>query len=441
MWKIEITWKQLYEDIYVKFTKNESDQKTFIKEIFPDGLYQKMFVRSGKAQGKYVSLVCRATIDAKKRFLDAGDYLIQLKNEAHEDYNFEENPMLQEFAENWKRLVPACAETQENKVAKAVYRLIDKIEEEKDELFIKERLFQLYDKQEYAQILAVFSIIASTLCSFGMENTKFSEQDLKLHSLFLPKLVEEEEESDAIKIAQEMLHKEEGSLEELKECLGIALNNPYEKGKANYLLARRAYQLKDKKTGNAFLKEAVKFSYEPAKLWKNNADAEAMLEKIRIIYQNPASDGEDVMRCCKGCEKILYLTPAVEKSYRGEAAFVLYKYIRAGKYQSSTNETADYYLKISNNCGFYLAQEEWKVNNESRIIPQIMRAETATVGRCYSNTKNKYAKIFEKTIPENWERWLAEFDLTVMQMKIHEKTAKRFLFLDDDFEKNIENFI
>ena len=439
MWKIEITWKQLYEDIYVKFTKNESDQKTFIKEIFPDGLYQKMFVRGGKVQGKYVSLVCRATIDAKKRFLDASDYLIQLKNEAHEDYNFEENPILQEFAENWKRLVPACTETQENKVAKAVYRLIDKIEEEKDELFIKERLFQLYDKQEYAQILAVFSIIASTLCSFGMENTKFSEQDLKLHSLFLPKLVEEEEESDAIKIAQEMLHREEGSLEELKECLGIALNNPYEKGKANYLLARRAYQLKDKKAGNAFLKEAVKFSYEPAKLWKNNADAETMLEKIRIAYQNPASDGEDVMRCCKGCEKILYLTPAVEKSYRGEAAFVLYKYIRAGKYQSSTNETADYYLKISNNCGFYLAQEEWKVNNESRIIPQIMRAETATVGRCYSNTKNKYAKIFEKTIPESWERWLAEFDLTVMQMKIHEKTAKRFLFLDDDFEKNIED--
>ena len=53
MWKIEITWKQLYEDIYVKFTKNESDQKTFIKEIFPDGLYQKMFVRSGKVQSKY----------------------------------------------------------------------------------------------------------------------------------------------------------------------------------------------------------------------------------------------------------------------------------------------------------------------------------------------------------------------------------------------------
>lgn len=50
MWKIEITWKQLYEDIYVKFTKNESDQKTFIKEIFPDGLYQKMFVRGGKVQ-------------------------------------------------------------------------------------------------------------------------------------------------------------------------------------------------------------------------------------------------------------------------------------------------------------------------------------------------------------------------------------------------------
>ena len=118
MWKIEITWKQLYEDIYVKFTKNESDQKTFIKEIFPDGLYQKMFVRSGKVQGKYVSLVCRATIDAKKRFLDASDYLIQLKNEAHEDYNFEENPMLQEFAENWKRLVPACTETQEIKLRK-----------------------------------------------------------------------------------------------------------------------------------------------------------------------------------------------------------------------------------------------------------------------------------------------------------------------------------
>ena len=100
MWKIKITWKQLYEDIYVKFTKNESDQKTFIKEIFPDGLYQKMFVRGGKVQGKYVSLVCRATIDAKKRFLDASDYLIQLKNEAHEDYNFEENPILQEFVEN-----------------------------------------------------------------------------------------------------------------------------------------------------------------------------------------------------------------------------------------------------------------------------------------------------------------------------------------------------
>ena len=63
-----------------------------------------------------------------------------------------------------------------------------------------------------------------------------------------------------------------------------------------------------------------------------------------------------------------------------------------------------------------------------------MRAETATVGRCYSNTKNKYAKIFEKTIPESWERWLAEFDLTVMQMKIHEK-RKRFCFGMIDFEK------
>lgn len=118
-----------------------------------------MFVRGGKVQGKYVSLVCRATIDAKKRFLDASDYLIQLKNEAHEDYNFEENPILQEFAENWKRLVPACEETQENKVAKAVYRLIDKIEEEKDDCLSRKDYFSFMINRNMHRFLQYFRLL------------------------------------------------------------------------------------------------------------------------------------------------------------------------------------------------------------------------------------------------------------------------------------------
>ena len=439
MWKIEVTWKQLYEEIYVRFTKNAADQKTFIKEIFPEELYQKMFVRSGKVQGKYISLVYRATQDARKRFLDAREYLIQLKNDAYEDYKFEENPVLKRFAENWERLVPNCAGAQENKVTQAIYELIDKIDERKDELFIKERLSELYEKKEYAQVLAVLSVIASALYSFGVDGMKFSEEDLKLHSLILPKLMESEEESEALKRVQSMVEQKEGSLEELRKYLELPLQNGYEKGKAYYLLAMRAHQLENNKANETYLREAIKVGYEPAKLWKNNSDAKKMLEKIRMIYQNPASDIEEIIRCCQKCEQILYFSPSVDRNYRGEVSFVLYKYIRAGKYHSSTNEDADYYLKVGNNCGFYLAEEAWKENNESRITPGIVRAKSDTAGRCYCNTQNKYAQTFEKTIPESWGRRLDVFNLTVMHSKIHERDAKRFLFLDDDFKKNIED--
>lgn len=439
MWKTEITWEQLYEEIYLKFTKNGYAQKTFIKEVFPDGLYKEMFVRNEKVQPKYISIVCRATEDAKKRFLDARDYIIQSKNEAHEDYKFEENPILQTFSDNWKRLVPACVQTEENKVTEAISHVIKKIKEESDELLIKERLLILYNKKQYAQILAVLSVIASTLCSFGGEGIEFSEEDLKLHSLILPELTEEEEESDAIKNVQKMLKNREGSLEEIKKCLEISLTNPYEKGKAYYLLAMKAYQLDDIREGDKYLKDSVKAGHEPAKRWKNNENAKKVLEKIRIIYENPASTAESIIRCCKSCEEVLYFTPAVDKAYRGEAAFVLYKYICAGKYHSSTNENADYYLKISNNCGFYLAEEAWKERKESRIIPQISRAKTNTSGYCYSNTDNKYAKTFEKTIPDSWGGMLRSFELSKMRTEIREKNAKRFLFFDDNFEKNIED--
>lgn len=439
MWKIEITWKLLYEELYEKFTKDAKDQKSFIKEIFPESLYKKMFVRGKKVQGKYISVVYRATEDAKKRFFEARDYIIQLKNEEHEDYKLENNPVLQEFAKNWEKLVPDCAETQKNEVTEAVYAVIDKIKEENDELLIKERLLNLYEKKQYTQILAVLSVLASALYSFGVDEVEFSEADLKLHSLILPELTEDEEESDAMKKVQGMLKNKNGSLNDIKALLQISLSNPYEKGKAYHLLAMRAYQLDENKIGDKYLKESVKASYEPAKLWKNNTDAKKILEKIRSIYENPASTAESIIRCCRSCEEVLYFTPAVDKAYRGESAFVLYKYICARKYHPSTNESADYYLKISNNCGFYLAEEAWKESNESRITPKLVRAEADSIGRCYSNKRNQYTKVFEKTIPESWERWLAEFDLTVMRIKIHEKTAKRFLFFDDEFEKNIED--
>ena len=57
-----------------------------------------------------------------------------------------------------------------------------------------------------------------------------------------------------------MVEEKKGTLKEFEDKLVFPLKTPFEKGEANYLLAKRAYQLDNKKLFETYLNKAVELS-------------------------------------------------------------------------------------------------------------------------------------------------------------------------------------
>ena len=452
-----ITWAKLHQEICCNpdLCKKTMKQKEFMDKMFmrvsdtksdthiKGELYITAFAPERDTESssvkKYIGYMYYAKDGIHSRFKNVRDYFITQKNKSGEDWDYKTHPDIVAFKSIWEELIPVSGpDTDYNEPLElAIDEVLRNIPD--TPLQLMERLSALNDAHEYSLTLAILSAIASTLFCFGC-GKPFEENDFALQDLILPPLPKHEE-SLALEKARELVEEKKGTLKELEDKLVFPLKTPFEKGEANYLLAKRAYQLDNKKLFEAYLNKAVECGNKKAIRLKNEERAIKLLARSRsIFYGSEQTDPRFVKECCENCQKILHFSPSVDENYRGEASYMLYKYIKIGLYISPSGETAQDYLSLSHRLGYPLAKDDWNASNNVSVEPQYERPETANEGTCFVNTRNIYSETFAKTIPHSWNDDLTEFNLESIEKIIYDNCHCRFLFIDDHPLKNMQDF-
>lgn len=454
-----ITWAKLHQELCCnpELCRRSMELGKFMDKMFtriPDNgksskpikgaLYKAAFAPKGDTESsatkKYIGWMYHAKDGIHSRFNNVRDYLIAQKNKSGEDWDYKTHPDVVAFKLIWEELIPISGPdcTYNENLENAIDELL--LDIPSNPLQIMERLSALNAAHEYSLTLAIMSVIASTLFCFGYRDYEAEENDYALQDLFLPP-IPKREESLEIQKARRFVENGDGTLEKLIPMLSAPLKNPLEKGEAYYLLARQAYDLKETKKFSYYLSESVKCGNKKAIRLKNEEKAIELLVHARSIYNSTDQDSRSsIKKCCEDCQKILHLSPAADKKYRGEASYILYKYIKTGLYSSPSGETAQDYLDESHRCGYRLAKDDWTASNTFSITPQFHRSSETANGVCYANTNNIYSETFAKTVPESWNSGLEQFDLRFVEKSIYDNVHCRFLFIDNDTRKNLQDF-
>lgn len=467
-----ITWDKLNQYICknTQLCQTTLGQQEFMDKMFmrlPDDqsdtpqkgdLYLAAFAPKGRLDSnsikKYGGSMYHAKNDSSSRFKNVRNHLLKQKNKSLESWDYRTHPDILAFQAVWEELVPSSAKTDYNE---SLENAIDDIllDIPPNNLFITERLSALTANHEYSLTLAILSVIASTLFCFGCGNTPLSDDDYKLHALVLPP-VPKREESSELKKARKFVENKAGTLEELIQKMKLLLKNPAEQGDAYYLLAWYAYELNKDQTltesqrtdiqrkFNNYLKKAIQHGNRKAIQLNNEKQAVELLTQARIVFNGTnQTDISAVKKCCDSCLHILNISPPVDPKFRGEASYILYKYIRLGLFVSPSGETSQDFLGLSHRLGYPLAKDDWSASNTFSIEPQLERAIIENSGICYTNAKNIISETFAKTVPESWQTedgFISEYNIKSVSQKIYENCRFRFLFIDDDYRRNMLDF-
>lgn len=469
---INITWKRLHTEIYLPNAEGSVNPESnkFLRDVFPAELFTVMFsTGSGKnrkeGNQKYTGNVYHAKNGAKSRYKAARDYIVGMKTSSGEAYTWDTSPVIEQFRQNWERLLPKSAysvsqlgelsedkKASVNKLQKNINSMLRSISG--NLLNVSARLTSLCKKEPYSRVLAILSVIASTLFCFGTGGGSFSDEDRQLHSVVLP-LLTEQVDSQVLREARRRLSDETQSLADYKAALESALKDPSEKGEASFLLYQKACQKRDAQAANDYLRRAASAGYQPAVQKFNEGQASQLVTEARRGFQKvkpllngregKSADEEKQLKrlageCCKKCEEILKLPSYVPDAHKGEASYILYKCINNKAYTPKTGETARYYLKISSKCGYEAAVDEWKKVDDSTITPKVERSSVNSRGVCYTNADNSISATFKKTIPNSWGGKFQPFDLKTECKRMLSGIACRFLLVDDNYQKNAEDF-
>lgn len=480
-----ITWAKLHQYIFLNSNLHLScvplkTRKAFIEKMYmrlpnPEStspqkgsLYISALTPSKNLESsslnKYIKYIYEAQDSIQSRFENVRDLLIgkYRKNRLEtENWNYKTHPDILAFKAIWEELVPVSALEEYNEDLEGV--LTDILNEipldniPAKNLQINDRFSTLISNHEYSLVLAIFSIIASTLFCFGCGNDPLSEDDYKLHTLVLPPV--EFEKSYELKKAREFVENNTHSsdnLNILEQMLTIPLGNKSEAGEAYYLLAKYVFELNknesltDKEHQHLgakldkYINQSIKNGNAQAIRLKNEKKATNLLIQARAIFNGTCqSDDPSIQDCCKYCLQILNFTPSVSTKFCGEASYILYKYINLGYYISPTGETAQKYLDLSHSFGYPLAKDEWASHNTFSIEPPFERAKIDENGICFSNAQNIISETFAKTVPDSWQSegmFISEYNIVSVAKKINENSNLRFLFIDDDYHKNLQDF-
>ena len=478
-----ITWAKLHQYIFLNSNLHLScvplkTRKAFIEKMYmrlpnPEStspqkgsLYISALTPSKNLESsslnKYIKYIYEAQDSIQSRFENVRDLLIgkYRKNRLEtENWNYKTHPDILAFKAIWEELVPVSALEEYNEDLEGV--LTDILNEipldniPAKNLQINDRFSTLISNHEYSLVLAIFSIIASTLFCFGCGNDPLSEADYKLHTLVLPP-VPEREESSELKKARKFVQNKAGTLDELYQELTIPLNNKSEAGDAYYLLAKYTFEInKDESLTDKehqlltqkldkYLSNSIKNGNRHAIRLKNEKNAANLLIQARAIFNGAnQSNYRSIQDCCKYCLQILDFSPSVNAKFCGEASYILYKYIKLGLYISPTGETSQDYLNLSHRLGYPLAKDEWTACNILSIEPQFERAHINKAGVCFANAKNMISETFARTVPDSWRTengFISEYSIASVTKQLYENGRLRFLFIDDNYRKNLQDF-
>lgn len=467
-----ITWAKLDQYICknIQLCQTPLGQQEFMDKMFmrlpnaqndtpqKGSLYLAAFAPEGNLDScsikKYGGSMYHAKNDSSSRFKNVRDHLLNQKNKSLESWDYRTHPDILAFQAVWEELVPSSAKTDYNEsLENAIDAILLNIPS--NNLFITERLSALTANHEYSLTLAILSVIASTLFCFGCGNTPLSDDDYKLHALVLPPVPKRKESSELEK-ARKFVENKAGTLDELVQKLKLPLKKPAEQGEAYYLLAWYAYELNKDQTlterqhadisrkFNDYLKKAIQHGNRKAIQLNNEKQAVELLNQARIVFNGAnQTDISAVKKCCDSCLQVLNFSPSVDSKFRGEASYILYKYIRLGLFVSPSGETSRDYLGLSHRLGYPLAKDDWSASNTFSIEPQFERTTIESNGICYANAKNTIFETFAKTVPESWQTkdgFISEYNIESVSQKIYENCRFRFLFIDDDYRRNMRDF-
>lgn len=411
---------------------------------------------------KYCGIVYHATNDAMNRFENASKYILNLRNKSGEYYRYDTCPVILDFQKNWERLIPESAysahteagltdgQKQRLSLLKACVDEVLACLKETDCLTISMRLESLLsDNKPYSTVLAILSTIASTLFYFAPKNNTYSNDTKLLHSIILPPLPEIQR-MECLSRASKLIDNHSVSLQELQQLLQPALQNSLQKGEANFLLYEKAVEQNVLRQADAFLRQAEICRYLPAIQVVSTKTADKLLSEINALWESNSMEDSIkncerslITECCQKSEQILSLPEFYDSEITGKAAYILYVCIFHDRYTSPTKNTANYYLKLSHNKGYEPAIKIWKSINNSSITPVIERSSLSSEGICYINAKNSCSSMFEQTIPLNWKSFYfnSEFETEsnhcILNSNLFDNTEHKFLFVDDDFHKNL----
>ena len=455
--QIPLGQQEFMDKMFMRLSDSQSSTpkkgKLYIAAFAPKGNLGSSSIK------KYIGYMYYAKDFSLSRFENVRDYLIEQKNQSLESWNYKTHPDILAFKAVWEELIPSASSTDYNEpLEEAILTIINEIPLDNipaKKLLIGDRLSSLIVNHEYSLVLAILSVIASTLFCFGCGDEPLSEEDYKLHALVLPPVPKRDESSELEK-ARIFVENKAGTLDELVQKLKLPLKNPAEQGDAYYLLAKYAYEtnkdqgLTDRqhfdinRRFNDYLKNAIQHGNRRAIQLNNEQKAVELLNQARTVFNGAnQTDISSVKKCCDNCLQILNFSPSVDAKFRGEASYILYKYIKLGLFVSPSGETSQNYLGLSHRLGYPLAKDDWSASNTFSIEPQFERTIVESNGICYANAKNIISETFTKTVPESWQTedgFVSKYNIESVSEKIYENCRFRFLFIDDNYRKNLQDF-
>lgn len=445
---IKITWNILYDQIFKNFKhgKKTYNHKAFLELMLPKPIIDLVFSNDSKDNRTQVSRLYNGSNNPNGIYHNIRNYLIEIKKDTGEFYEYNESPIINTFKKNWESILNIDSENKSTFFNTELTKLLNGIDSD-DALNIADRLFPLISKDRFL-LLAILSVIASTLFCFG----KFTEDyikltdddikdDIKLHRLYLPPEKDDEEVYDGLQKARK--NWTNITLADLEELLKLSLKSSNrEKSEANYILAKKSLKDNNIDAYQKYIKKAKRFYYDKALKLDNNYNAEKNLNDIRKSH-NSNEDNLLTKDDFTICEKILNSTPGVDSKYLSEASYILYKGIRNNSYTPKGNYSAKYYLDLARRYGHQLAVEEYEeLSDNMSIVPVYTRPIVKETGRCYSNETNKYTLLFEKTIPLSWGGQAYTFNvIDFSKDSSFFNRSNRILLLSDDFEQNLHDFL
>lgn len=160
----------------------------------------------------------------------------------------------------------------------------------------------------------------------------------------------------------------------------------------------------------------------------------AMLELAQEYYTATTNSvfSQNTANCDTLCHLIVSTAPNSPEA--GEAYWMLYQLAIRNEIIPPTDESAEFYLKSSYDCGNVYASKEYINQNSISLIHTYQRAVATDSGEYYCNECNEFADIIHKTAPQSWraaENW-ADFS----------KSSPINIFLiSNETSRNISDFL